>query len=132
MNAQFFSGDKKYKVLFYVLLGLIAGVAFFILFGFFVKLLWNVTVTAVFDVSPITFWQAVGLFVLAKLLFGFGLSGGGTPAHRRKKGRRHADGKHDEAGVGDEAFRQFWQEEGKAAYEAYRDQRRDGEAGDTS
>ena len=131
MNARFFTGDKKYKVLFYVLLGIIAGVAFFILFGFFVKLLWNVTVTAVFGVSPITFWQAVGLFILAKLLFGFGVGGGSGPPHRRKKQRGHAGGRHDEPGNGDEGFRQFWQAEGRAAYEAYRDQRRDGEVDDT-
>lgn len=123
MNARFFSGDNKYKAFFYIVLGVIAGVAFFIVFGFLVQFLWNGTVTAVFDVSAITFWQAVGLFILAKLLFGFGVSGGGGPPHRKKKGRGHADRPPAEPGVDDEAFRQFWQAEGKAAYEAYRAQR---------
>ncbi|RYY34771.1 MAG: hypothetical protein EOP46_12320 [Sphingobacteriaceae bacterium] len=42
-------------------------------------LLWNnVLLDCVSGVSAITFWQAMGLFVLCKILFGFG-KGGGAP-----------------------------------------------------
>ena len=54
-------------------------------FGSVVMLLWNNILPAVFGISAITFWQALGILVLAKILFG-GFSGG----HRcRCHGRSH-------------------------------------------
>ena len=41
-----------------------------------VMLLWNWLVPPVFGLETITFWQALGLFVLSKILFGFGGKGG--------------------------------------------------------
>ena len=41
-----------------------------VLFGYITMLLWNALLPAVFNFSTITFWQAVGLLVLARLLFG--------------------------------------------------------------
>jgi len=38
-------------------------------------LLWNWLMPAIFDLSTITFWQALGLLALSKILFG-GFSGG--------------------------------------------------------
>ena len=42
----------------------------FLLFGYVTMLLWNVLLPAIFNVSTITFWQAIGLLILARLLFG--------------------------------------------------------------
>jgi hypothetical protein len=39
-------------------------------FGFIVRSLWNVLVPPIFGWHTITFWQAVGLIVLSKILFG--------------------------------------------------------------
>ncbi len=39
-------------------------------FGFIVMSLWNWLVPALFGGHPITFWQALGLFLLSKILFG--------------------------------------------------------------
>jgi hypothetical protein len=47
--------------------------------GFVVMELWNYLLPALFHVPAITFWQAVGLFILCKLLFGFG----GSKPNRR-------------------------------------------------
>ena len=44
-------------------------------FGFLVMSLWNWLAPAVFGLHPITFWQALGLLLLSKLLFG-GFRGG--------------------------------------------------------
>ncbi|WP_199269809.1 hypothetical protein [Mucilaginibacter lacusdianchii] len=44
--------------------------------------LWNNILPDVLHVSSITFWQAMGIFVLCKVLFGFGRGGrfgGGAP-----------------------------------------------------
>ncbi len=63
----------------------IAVVAGVFVFGSVVMLLWNNILPAVFGISAITFWQALGILVLAKILFG-GFSGG----HRcRCHGRSH-------------------------------------------
>jgi hypothetical protein len=43
--------------------------------GFVVMLLWNALMPVIFHLGMITFWQAVGLFILCKLLFGFGKGG---------------------------------------------------------
>ena len=42
--------------------------------------LWNALMPAIFGLGTITFWQALGLLVLSRLLFGFGRPG----RHMRK------------------------------------------------
>jgi hypothetical protein len=58
--------------------------AAFALFSFFVMWLWNWLMPAVFGWHQITFWQALGLLVLSKILFG-GFRGGW--GHRGRWGR---------------------------------------------
>lgn len=52
-----------------------------------VMLLWNWLVPPVFGLETITFWQALGLFVLGRILFG-GLRGFGH-RHRHHRHRFH-------------------------------------------
>lgn len=54
----------------------IAIAAFLSLISYAVMVLWNCLLPEILNVSTITFWQAMGLFVLCKLLFGFGRGGG--------------------------------------------------------
>lgn len=62
----------------------IAIAAFVALTGFVVMGLWNALMPVIFHLGVITFWQAIGLFILAKILFGFGKGGrrGGPWRHR--------------------------------------------------
>ncbi|MDA3885164.1 MAG: hypothetical protein PF638_06165, partial [Candidatus Delongbacteria bacterium] len=63
----------KYKVLFIALLvpiGLAVFTGLFYLAGIFVQWLWAVTISDIFAVKEISFWQAIGLIVLCKILFG--------------------------------------------------------------
>lgn len=61
----------------------ILGIAVFILIGGeVVRLLWNWIAPAVFGLREITFWQAIGLLALCRILFG-GLGG-------RMSSRSHA------------------------------------------
>ena len=63
----------------------VAGVLFFTVVGFVVMFLWNNILPHVANVKPITFWQALGLFLLFKILFGgFG---------RRRSWKNRARGK---------------------------------------
>jgi Ca2+/H+ antiporter, TMEM165/GDT1 family len=59
---------------------LIAAVAF--LLGGVVMWLWNAILPAVTGVSPLTYWQAMGLLVLSRILFG-GFRFGGRPRHHK-------------------------------------------------
>lgn len=45
-------------------------VLFVLIFGYITMLLWNWIVPSIFDVRPITFWQALGLLLLSKIFFG--------------------------------------------------------------
>lgn len=62
------------------------GIAFVILLPYAVMWLWNAVLPAVLGVKAITYWQAAGIFVLSKLLFGH--FGGGGKGHRHGPGNR--------------------------------------------
>jgi hypothetical protein len=54
-------------------------------FGFIVKSLWNVLIPPIFGWQTISFWQALGLLLLSKILFG---------GFHRHVGRGHDRWKH--------------------------------------
>lgn len=62
-------------------------VAFIVVFGGCVMLLWNWLLPELFGLPTISFWQAAGLLVLCKILFG-GFSGG----HHHGHGGHHCGG----------------------------------------
>lgn len=77
--------------------------------GAAVMLLWNAVLPDIAPVSRINYWQALGLFVLCRLLFGgfrFGPRGGGHPfgnRHFREKWRNMSDEER-------EALKERWRE----------------------
>lgn len=72
------------KAIKFVLFALIAATAL----GFIVKELWNGLMPQIFGWRTITFWQALGLFLLAKILFGgFHRHGGGPRWKARMRER---------------------------------------------
>ncbi len=76
---------KIRKILQVILIGIVAVAVF----GFLVMGLWNWLMPALFARHTITFWQAVGLLVLSKILFG-GFRGrpGGGKHWRQRMGER--------------------------------------------
>lgn len=62
--------DKKQLAGLKIVGFVVLGVACVTALGFVVMLLWNWLVPELFHGPVITFWQALGLFILAKLLFG--------------------------------------------------------------
>ena len=52
------------------ILGLVGAVALAAVVGALVMVLWNAMLPALFGLPVVTFWQAVGLVVLAKILGG--------------------------------------------------------------
>ncbi len=115
---------KIVKVIFIGIFGAVAIAALALLFGYIVMLLWNWLIPAIFGLGIITFWQAVGIIILAKLLFGGFGGGSGRPGRRKKNLEKRM--KHrlrercSETGIREWRFYdQYWEKEGKAAYEAY-------------
>jgi len=112
--------------------GVGVAVLFAFLFGLVVKALWNWLMPVLFGLGTITFWQAFGIVLLAKLLFG-------GYAHSHRDHDSHSDrrfqnrfkrfvcaeeAKEEEAPVPGNGpkwshFRKYWQDEGRAAFESY-------------
>src|SRR3954464_11563223 len=83
------------------------GIAFVVLgglaFGFLTMTLWNHLMPVIFNLPVISFWQAIGLLILSKLLFkGFGWHRGGW-----HKGGCHNGGWHG-SGQGGPPWREHW------------------------
>ena len=67
---------------------IVAMVAFMALGGYLVLLLWNWLLPALFGIRLITFWQALGILVLSRILFGgFGWRGSRRPPRRMMEER---------------------------------------------
>ena len=80
IKILFMKRFKLLKVLGIIIMAL-AGLS---LFSAIVMLLWNSLIPGIFHLSVITFWQALGLLVLSKLLFG-GFRGGWAGRHHWRK-----------------------------------------------
>ena len=126
---------EKFAV--FALMGTAAVIVFGSLFGLLVQYLWNATLVSLLGVSEMAFWQAIGVLILAKLFFGFGSGPSRSSSGRRRKSRdsdrdkgrgrgrdRENETERDEqAFTKEQAFRDFWEREGKAAYQAYKSSR---------
>jgi hypothetical protein len=126
--------------------GLIGAVIIAFLFGYFVMLLWNWLLPPLLHAGTINYWQAFGIVILAKILFG-GM--GGThryygPRGWRREARRWGrwesghgplgwkgswcgedEGQDEWAPRGSRRnwryYGQYWRDEGRAAFEAWLD-----------
>jgi hypothetical protein len=113
-------------------LGILGFAALVILAGFVVMWLWNWLMPSIFHLGTITYWQAVGLAVLGRLLLG-----GCGHGHMRGMHKWHHQSKSDCCGHHSENFRgkdhsdcecdthkwklydEYWKEEGEKAYDEY-------------
>ncbi|MBG50178.1 MAG: hypothetical protein CML05_17980 [Pseudozobellia sp.] len=90
---------------------------FLLLFGYGFMYLWNWLMPDIFGLKTITYWQAVGILVLAKILFG-GFSGRksgkGKPSRKKCGPGRKMKFKSDFSKW--KHYDSFWQEEGEQAY----------------
>ena len=129
-----------------VILGVIAAAAFALVIGALAMVLWNWLMPMIFGLTTINFWQAFGIVLLAKLLFGFGGLGGhdkdmeckdGRSEFKKefrkewdkewdkemdKEARRDMRGRmrrHFHTKCYDNAFEDWWEKEGAASFETY-------------
>jgi hypothetical protein len=121
-------GRSALRIIGLTLGGVVFAVFFAFLFGLLVRVLWNWLMPAVFGLGVITFWQAFGIVLRAKILFGGHGHGLRDPEARRDRILRNKFKRF--AGTGEDGpapgngerwrhFREFWADEGKASFEAY-------------
>lgn len=72
-----FKARKIAGIIFLVIIGVVG-------FGIIVMLLWNALMPDIFHLPVISFWQALGLLLLAKILFS-GFRGGGPRGRMKDK-----------------------------------------------
>lgn len=100
-----------------ILFGIIAITGLAILFGFIIMWLWNWLMPMIFGLTTLTFWEAVGIFILFKILLG-GCGGFGDSG--KKSSKSHKKDKKCETEFSKwKYYDDFWKEEGNQAYEAY-------------
>jgi hypothetical protein len=111
----FFTGF--FKVVFMIM----AAIIFILLFGYGFMLLWNWLMPEIFGLPSLTYWKAVGILVMAKLLFGSFESKG--PGRNSKKGhtrfKKGMNGNCKSDFSKWEFYDTYWKEEGEKAFEAY-------------
>src|SRR5579872_4998442 len=93
-------GRRFLRILKFILIGAVA----FTAFGFVVTHLWNFLMPGLFGLHFITFWQAIGLMLLGRLLFGGFRPGRGGFGWRREMSRRWEQMTPEER----EKFREGW------------------------
>lgn len=71
-------------------------IAFVFIVSFLVMFLWNNTLPSIFGLTTITLWQAMGLFFLCKILFGFGKGPRrGNPSWKKRRMDKYMSGLSD-------------------------------------
>lgn len=77
--------NKGLKILKFTVIGVLA----VFVFGWVLMTLWNWLIPPLFNGPVIEFWQALGLFLLSKIIFGFGGGGGGRWKNRGYYWKQH-------------------------------------------
>ena len=127
------TAKKFIKIFFITIIGIAIAGLFALGFGLLLQALWNWLMPDIFGLGKITYWQAVGLFLLAKLLF-TGLHGHHDKGHKHKEFPHkfktwhnwHESFHKKECGMPDEkvaAYHEYWEKEGKDAFNSWLDSR---------
>jgi hypothetical protein len=104
--------------------GVLLAVLFAALFGFFVQYLWNWIMPGIFNLREITYWEAFGILVLAKILFGSFAGKGGSGNWNKKKSKDYEcceDPEECKDCEEWEHYDEWWEKEGKASLKKFSD-----------
>lgn len=115
------NAERFFKGFFKVLIGGIIIIALILLFGYITMRLWNWLMPEVFGLTTLSYWQALGILVLAKIFFGgFGdhsSKKGGKKFKNRCQPEKNAKTKNDFSNW--KYYDNFWKEEGEQAFNSY-------------
>ena len=113
--------NKFGKITGWIFLGVLTAIGFALVLGYVVMLLWNWLMPEIFGLITITYWQAVGLILLAKLLLG----GFGHHKSDRHDDRFHNHFKQEFSKDNLSKWKhydRFWKEKGEQAYNEFVEQ----------
>lgn len=108
---------KVLKIAGFVVLGIIGITFLALIFGIFVKWLWNALMPVIFGLPEIGFWQAVGLVVLGHIFFG-----GDHSHHYERSGSKRRKVPPDTPERSpfqlemEQDYAEFWREEGHESF----------------
>ncbi len=107
----------------WVILGAIGIGALAILFGFVIMWLWNWLMPELFGLPALTYWQAVGIFILFKILLGSCGSGGGNCNNPSKHSKSECESDSKGSFSKWKHYDKFWKDKGEKAYNEYVEQK---------
>jgi len=114
--------EKFFRCFFKVIFMIIAAILFLLLFGYGFMLLWNWLMPDVFGLPILTYWKAVGILVMAKILFG-SFEGKHSKKSSSKTPKKKFSTKMSGNCTGDfskwEFYDEFWKEEGEKAFQNF-------------
>ncbi len=104
----------------FAVLGVIGAAIFALVFGWLVMLLWNWLMPAIFHLGQITFWQAFGIIILAKLVFG-SMGRHGPPHWKNAPWRMHGPwrGRWEGSREHWRYYGEYWEKEGRKAFDDF-------------
>ncbi len=111
-------GKSPGEIAGWIIFGIITVVGMAILFGFIIMWLWNWLMPELFGLTAITYWQAVGIFILFKILLG-GCGGGDKSCESSKKSKSSCKKESKSDFFKWKHYDKFWKEEGDQAYKEY-------------
>lgn len=117
IRNKFKERPRGLKLVGYILAGISLAVLFAFLFGYFVMLLWNWLMPVIFGLPCINYWQAVGIIVLARLIFGG--FGHGHDSHKKHNKPWLKDCCDDEKTKKWKYYHEYWKEEGEDGFNKF-------------
>jgi len=113
--------ERFFKGFFKVLIGGIIFIVLVLLFGYITMRLWNWLMPEILGLGTINYWQALGLLILAKILFG------GFGDHKSKKSRKKSNDPcrpRNSKGLKSDFsnwkyYDKFWEDQGEKAFQEY-------------
>ncbi|MBN2519235.1 MAG: hypothetical protein JXB17_01920 [Bacteroidales bacterium] len=134
--------ERKYsflmvlRIIGLVIGGLILAVCLAFVFGYFVMLLWNWLMPVIFNLPAITYWQAFGIIILARLLVGsHGKGHDHNNSHSRqykpkffnwlRYGKRVRKPDYSHKWEQWDCYDKWWEEEGENAFNEYKNKKKE-------
>jgi uncharacterized membrane protein YraQ (UPF0718 family) len=122
MRRKWHKGPEWARSIVYIIFGLIVAVFLGFVLGFVIQQLWNWLMPGIFNLKEITYWQAVGIFILARIILGSFSSNVSQDGANEKKKRIACE--EEKADIRKEwgswkYYDEWWDQEGKKAFESY-------------
>lgn len=113
--------ESFFRGVFKVLIGGIIVITLVFLFGYITMRLWNWLMPEIFGLGAINYWQALGLLILAKILFGG--FGDHKSKRRNKKPNNRCRPRYNKGLKSDfsnwKYYDKFWEDQGEKTFQEY-------------